>query len=162
MYMKSKSQKLVTAFVIVVASFNLTSHVYAGTEQNAVEMLRETGVTKNFPMMCLQTAVMTQTYAIMVSSIGKEKTMQILINETKAITPKYQEQWDKNMAKAWAPYLSDEEMISIKLEKQKSPYATKFMAQQDKVGPVMQSLSKDLLTSTTSEIITSSFKKSVP
>jgi hypothetical protein len=125
-------------------------------------MLRETGVTKNFPMMCIQTAVLTQTYAIMVSSIGKEKTMQILIDETKAITPKYQEQWDINMAKAWAPHLTDEEMVSIKLEKQKSPYARKFMAQQDKVGPVIQSLSKDLLISTTSEIIANSFRKSTP
>lgn len=122
-------------------------------------MLRENKMTRNFAAMCQHLISRMTTYQLMAASMGVSKANALIVDEMKTILPKYQDTWDKNLAKAYAPHLSDEEMNSIASLKLQSPFAQKIPQIQDKVGPEMQRLSNDLLVKTTSEIMSAAFNK---
>ena len=52
--------------------------------------------------------------------------------------PKYQDQWNKNLASAYAEHFTPEEMESLTRGKQKSPYLSKFKEKETQVDTAMQ------------------------
>ena len=84
-----------------------------------------------------------------------------MLKEELSITvPKYQDEWNRNLAQAYSGLLTSEEFESLAVLKQQSPYMQKFLAARVKAGTAMQAKSKDLLIKVVSEALNSSFRKS--
>lgn len=62
-------------------------------------------------------------------------------------------QWRHNMALAWTPLLSEEELTSLNNAGAQSPYADKYLELRDDAGVTMQGLSNELFQQILREVI---------
>lgn len=148
---------LITVFLIAGA----TGHATAQTNDAALVMVKTLGLGSNLSSMSFSAAMMTQTYQGISQKIGPAKAREILKKELEKTVPKYQEQWDQNLADSYSSLLNPGEMLSLTKLKQKSPYVSKFRAVQYQAGANMQAKSKDLLTTVISEALNSAFSISM-
>lgn len=65
----------------------------------------------------------------------------------------YGDAWRANMARAWTPLLTDEELSSLTNAGAQSPYTDKYLALRGDAGQTMQALSQDLFRQILSEVI---------
>ncbi|MEM7190964.1 MAG: hypothetical protein AAF439_15240 [Pseudomonadota bacterium] len=61
--------------------------------------------------------------------------------------------WQRNMALAWTPLLTDEEMVSLVAEGATSPYSEKYLGLRAEAGQAMQGLSQDLFRDVLAKVI---------
>jgi hypothetical protein len=61
--------------------------------------------------------------------------------------------WRHNMALAWTPLLSAEELSSLALGGAQSPYTEKYLALRGAAGKTMQELSQDLFQTALDEVV---------
>lgn len=62
-------------------------------------------------------------------------------------------EWQRNMALAWTPLLSDAEMSSLTAAGAQSPYVDKYLGLRTKAGQSMQGLSGDLFKEALDEVV---------
>ena len=62
-------------------------------------------------------------------------------------------EWKRNMARAWTPLLTDEELTSLATDGVASPYTDKYVGLRQEAGQRMQVLSQDLFRQILSEVI---------
>ena len=131
---------------------------YAGDGSVAASMLVEKQrLGDNLASISQQLALTTQTYRNIVQVMGAEKAQALVSAELEKARPKYQREWDKNLAAAYAEYLSENELRSVGEQGKASPYAAKFLAVQSNVGKSMQSRSTPLLTQLVNEALRNAF-----
>ena len=145
-----------------IASFLIliTSVAFGQTEEHALKMVQALRLGENLAGMTYKVAKVTTTYRGIEATIGQQKADELLRAEIAVTLPKYQGQWNRNLAQAWAPLMRSEEFDSLVAEKQKSPFASKFESLQDRAGVTMKAKSEPLLKTVLTEVLTGVFKKS--
>lgn len=152
---------VLTAFFVGLVLACSSSYA-ADSEAAALRMVRSLRLGDNLSMLGLQTAARTTTFQIISKSVGPDKARTLVSDELNTAKPKYQEQWDKNLAASYAPLFSAEELRSIAEKQRQSPYFSKFMSKQNEVGNAMQAKSSGLLKEYVTEALTTAFRKVAP
>jgi len=134
----------------------------ADSHAAALEMVKRLRLGENMKTIGLQAASRSQTYAIIAKTVGPEKGRAVVTEELERVAPKYQGQWDQNLASAYAPFFAAEELQSITEKQRQSPYINKFMAKQNEVGAAMQSKSSELLKQYVTEAMTYAHRRVAP
>ena len=99
----------------------------------------------NLPQFAQVLAKTTVTYAMVAEKIGPADTKKALDEQITQLLPKYQPQWDLNLAEAYQQSFTDEEMAPLAAEGRASKYASKVSAKQQEVSDRMQAKSTPLL-----------------
>jgi hypothetical protein len=94
-------------------------------------------------------------------NVGPSLADQWLNEEIARTLPKYQEQWDQNLAQSWQPLLTDVEFESLASLKLQSPDLPKFKAVYGQVNATMQAKSTKLMTDMVAEIVTRTMERSM-
>ncbi|MFC4310869.1 hypothetical protein ACFPN2_17370 [Steroidobacter flavus] len=115
------------------------------TQDAAQSMVTTLGLGTNLGSLGLQAAKRMTTYAIIVRQLGEAKAEALVKEELGRVQPKYQKQWNDNLALSYAEFFEPAEMQSIASERQTSQHFAKFINKQPEVGQSMQGRSKDLL-----------------
>lgn len=68
-------------------------------------------------------------------------------------------EWQRNMALAWMPLLSDEEMASLAAAGAQSPHVEKYLSNRNSAGETMQGLSSDLFKQALDEVVTNTLQQ---
>ena len=145
----------------VVLSIFLTGIVFAQTEDSALNMVRELRLGQNLGGMSYKLSKVTITFKGIAAKVGPQKADEMLKAELAYAVPRHQDQWDRNLAKAWAPLMTASEFDSMTANKQKSPYAAKFSSLQNEAGAAMKANSEKLLTTVMTEALSKAFEKLV-
>lgn len=146
--------------VIASALILFYSIAFAQNEESALKMVRALRLGENLAGMVYQFAKVTTTYRGVEAKVGPQKADQLLRAEIAVVVPRYQEQWNRNLAQAWAPLMTSAEFDSVATVKQQSPFASKFLSLQDRAGASMKTNSEPLLKTVLTEVLSSVFKKS--
>ena len=146
------------AFTVIL----LANAAFGQSEEGALRMVKALRLGESLAGMTYQFAKVTTTYRGIEATLGVQKADALLRAEIAVAVPKHQEQWNKNLAQAWQPLVTPEEIDSIITQKQQSPYANKFMSLQDKAGATMKANSEPLLKTVLTEVLTGVFEKSMP
>ena len=115
------------------------------SEERALKLVQTLRLGENLAGMTYQFAKITTTYRGTEATLGQQKADELLRSEISVAVPKHQREWNRNLAKAWAPLMTSEEFDSVTSEKQKSPFASKFVSLQDRAGATMKVNSEPLL-----------------
>lgn len=134
---------------------------FAQSEDSALKMVKALKLGDNLGRMSYQMSKVTTTYQGIAAKVGPQKADEMLRAELATSVPKYQAQWDKNLAQAWAPLMSREEFESVTSQRQQSPFSAKFMSLQNQAGAAMKAKSEPVLTSVMTEVLTRIFEKTV-
>lgn len=150
--------RLITLFIGL--SIFLTGTAFSQAEDSALTMVREFRLGKNLGDMSYKLSRVTITYQSIAMTVGRQKADELLEKELAISVSRYQDQWDRNLAKAWAPLMTKSEFDSLVADKQKSPYIAKFSSLQKHAGAAMKTSSMDLLTKVMTEALTKALEKS--
>lgn len=90
---------------------------------------------------------------IEMSQLGGSMVADVFDLQIDAAVEKYGPQWQTNMAQAWSPLLTDEEMASLMAEGAASPYSEKYSGLRAQAGQAMQASSEDLFKEILTEVI---------
>ena len=134
---------------------------FAQSEESALKMVKALNLGDNLGRMSYQMSKVTTTYQGIAAKVGPQKADEMLRAELATSVPKYQEQWDRNLARAWAPLMSRDEIESIASQRQQSPFSAKFMSLQNQAGASMKIKSEPVLTAVMTEALTRVFDKTV-
>ncbi len=149
-------------FALAVLLLSSSSAFAADASSAALEMVKKLRLGDNLGTMGSQVATNTQTYRNMVQMVGADRAQALIRDELSKTRPKYQDQWDRNLAAAYAESFTSNELESIAEKQKASPYANKFLAKQSDVGRSMQSKSTGLLQQYVAEALNSAFSKAMP
>jgi hypothetical protein len=130
-----------------------------GANAAALDMVTKLRLGNNMKSLGLHAAGRTQTFAAIAKSVGPDKARAIVYAELEKAAPKYQAQWDRNLAAAYAPLFSAQELQSIADQQKQSPHMAKFTAKQNEVGFAMQMKSSELLKSYVAEAMANAQRK---
>ena len=114
----------------------------------AADLVRNFRMGANLEEMANEVAASTHTYATVSPTDVKAQISRL--------TPKYQTEWDANLAKAHAAHLSPEELRSLAAEGRRSPFYPKLEQQRPAIAADMKAMSGDLLKQLVSEALAAS------
>ncbi|BBP00558.1 hypothetical protein [Sulfuriferula nivalis] len=163
MHNKNSSLFLLTpftalAFIFIALLAPLTTFA-AETYDVALSMVKTLQLGNNLEPMSYRVATTTQTYLMIVQKAGTLTAQSLTKDELHRLQPKYQEQWNTNLARSYAEFFDSTEMQSITNEQKSSKYVGKFLSKQNDVGRSMQLKSTKLLTDFVSEAMLNVFTK---
>jgi hypothetical protein len=116
----------------------------------------------NLPALALSTAQGTVSYSVIAEKLGADDASRIVSEEITTLLPKYQPEWDENLARAYEKSFSEEELSSLVADGPASPYVEKVKAQLATVGGEMRSTSEPILTALVTEALKATMEKHVP
>lgn len=146
------------AWVLIFA----TGLAFGQSDDSALKMVKALRLGDNLVGLTYQIAKTTTTFKIVETTLGPQKADELLKAEMALVLPKYREQWNANLARAWAPLMTSAEFDSVASDKQQSPFAGKFVSSQDKAGAAMKVNSEPLLKTVLAEVLTGVFEKAMP
>jgi len=123
----------------------------------ASEFVQRQHLGGNLKTMAFATAQRTQTFAMLVSKMGVSEAGRLVSSELDKHAHQFQEQWDDNLAKAYAENLTRDELVSLASEGRHSRYVGKLSEKQRAVGESMQRMSMPILTRYVTKVMTSAF-----
>lgn len=127
--------------------FMMMSICHAQSDANpALVMVKTYGLGSNLEAITLQAASQTQTYQLSSTKIGKVQTQALVQKHIRQLLPNYQQRWDENLAASYAMFLKANEIDSITMYGESSPYFSKVTANRVGVSQAMQKKSQQLLT----------------
>ena len=100
-----------------------------------------------------QVASRTVTFTALVQKMGKTQAQTTVQTALQHLQPSYQDQWNSNMAAAYAESFTLNELRELNEGNAPSALATKFRAKQKDVGISMKSKSDELLKSFASKAL---------
>ena len=100
-----------------------------------------------------QVASRTVTFATLVQKVGKTQAQTAVQTALQHLQPRYQEQWNSNMAAAYAESFTPEELRELNEGSPPSALANKFRAKQKDVGMSMKAKSDELLNTFVSKAL---------
>ncbi|MEM9063469.1 MAG: hypothetical protein AAGD13_23660 [Pseudomonadota bacterium] len=95
---------------------------------------------------------------MMLGQVNGRLTEQVFNAEIDAAVERHGDTWQRNMALAWTPLLTDEEMLSLAADAQLSPHAEKYAGLRNDAGRTMQSLSGELFQQILQEVVANTFR----
>jgi hypothetical protein len=156
---KTRSHLLLLRFFVALATVFAFGSAMAQSEASALRMVQSLGLGKNLAAMSHKFAQITQTYLGVASKVGPQKADQWLREALIVAVAKHQDEWDRNLAQAWAPLMTAEEFESVATKKRESPYFAKFMSLQNQAGAAMKARSQTLLATVMAEALTAELGK---
>ncbi len=154
--MKSKLVLVLSLFIGM-----LPVGVQAATEAEALKFVQELKVGNNLPAMALKIGKNTQTYRMLETQLGRAEASKLFSEEVMAALPDFQDEWNANLAKAYAEAFSSEELNSLILEKEKSPAFKKLQTSQRSVSASMKKRSEKIPSLLVAEALENAFGKAV-
>jgi hypothetical protein len=149
--------------VLLGASLLCAPSLAADPETAALAMIAKLGLGNNLKILGFLAAAKTQTYRIMVQTVGPNRTDTLIREELENASPKYQDQWNKRLAGVYAPRFSAEELESIAEYGRQSPQIKKLSGmKQSEIAAIMEANSKDILVDYVTDALTNAFRKVVP
>ena len=121
------------------------------TADPAADLVHNFRLGSNLERMAITTAQMTHTYGMVRSAK--------VADEIHRLVPKYQSQWDANLAKAYAAHLVPGELRSLAQQGSASPYFAKLQQQQSAVGADMRTSSSSVLQALVTEALGNAVKQ---
>lgn len=109
-----------------------------------------------------QVASRTVIFTTIVEAIGRTKAQEVVQDELQHLQPQYQQQWDNNLAAAYAASFSPEELEALNVGDPPPEVANKFRAKQRDVGMDMKGRSSELLKVYVSTALDNAMKKAKP
>ncbi|MGD1926025.1 MAG: hypothetical protein ACFB03_17840 [Paracoccaceae bacterium] len=94
---------------------------------------------------------------MMLGQVNGRLTEQIFNAEIDAAIDRHGDAWRRNMALAWTPLLTDDEMLSLAADAQLSPHTEKYASLRTDAGRAMQDLSGDLFRQILQEVVSNTF-----
>lgn len=144
---------------IILSLALLAGAAFAQTDESALKMVKALRLGENLAGMSYRMSKLTVSYQGIATRHGPLKADEMLRAELAISVAKHQEQWNGNLAQAWAPLMTRGEFESIAAEKQKSPFFAKFVSLQNQAGAAMKARSEPLLTTVISEALTRAFAR---
>ena len=92
------------------------------------------------------------------SQLGGSVVAEVFDLQIDAAVAKYGYKWQTNMALAWQPLLTEEEMASLQTEGADSPYSGKYADLRPEAGQAMQASSQELFREILTEVISETQK----
>jgi hypothetical protein len=115
----------------------------------------------NLPAIAMSTAQGTVSYSMIAEKLGSADADRIVSEEITALLPKYQPEWDENLARAYEKSFSEEELASLVADGPTSQYVEKVKAQQATVGSEMRSTSEPIVAALVTEALKETMEKRV-
>ncbi|QKF49359.1 hypothetical protein FX982_00278 [Pseudomonas graminis] len=109
-----------------------------------------------------QVASHTVTFATIVETVGRTKAQEIVQDELQSLQPQYQQEWDRNLAAAYAASFSPEELKALDAADPAPDVANTFRNKQRDVGADMKDRSSELLKVYVSTALDNALKKAKP
>lgn len=138
----------------------LASFASAASPDVALKMVQQLSLGTNFTDLATRAASSTQTWRMIEAAVSPAKAKELLAKQLQLTLPKYQAEWNNNLALSYAEVLTDQEMISLTQYGRNSPYVDKLGSVGREVGAKMQARSTDLLTKATTEVISGALSAS--
>lgn len=79
-----------------------------------------------------------------------------------AAVAKYSDQWQRNMALAWTPLMTEEELTSLTTAGAQSPHTDKYLSLRGQAGQTMGALSQDLFRQILTEVLSETIQAVTP
>ena len=119
----------------------------------ATKFVRARRFNQNLGPMIMRIALQTDSLTGLAETHGGKTVFRVLRDSTLATVDKYEAAWTENLAKAYAAHLTTDEMTSIMVQGEFSPYYSAIDREQAKVSGMMRDLSYDLLGKAASETV---------
>jgi hypothetical protein len=146
--------------LLVISASSLTALAIAEPANTAAtEFVRRQHLGGNLKQIGFMTAQKTQTFAMLASKIGISEAKGLVANELDSHTYQFEEQWNENLAKAYAQNFTSEELASLASEGRNSKYVHKLREKQEAVGESIQRMSAPILNAYVTAAMTSAFSK---
>jgi hypothetical protein len=145
------------ALSLIVAS--IPSYAADATDA-ALAFVKQRHLGNNLDSMAFTVASRTMTFATIKKQIGISDAQSLVREKLSGLEPKYQGQWDADLAASYAEFFSSDELLSLTDRGPASSVAAKFGALQSSVGRSMQSKSTGILQAFVSEALVDAFKQS--
>ncbi|HQS03439.1 MAG: hypothetical protein B7Y07_05780 [Halothiobacillus sp. 24-54-40] len=127
------------------------AYVASQAPDPAAALVHKFRLGSNLESMANSTAALTETYH-MLSALT-------VTSEIHRLVPKYQPQWDANLAKAYAAHLSPAELQSLVQLGKSSPYVSKLKQEQPAIGTDMKTSSTPILKALVTEALSNVAKQ---
>jgi len=153
----------VSAAIALTLLFSLSSPVFAETPalNEARALVAKAHMGSNLPAIAMSTAQGTVSYSMIAEKLGSADADRIVSEEITALLPKYQPEWDENLARAYEKSFSEEELASLVADGPTSQYVEKVKAQQATVGSEMRSTSEPIVAALVTEALKETMEKRV-
>jgi hypothetical protein len=116
---------------------------------------------KNLTTFAQATAQRTASFSVIAQKLGAAQAKQVVFEQIAQLLPKYQPQWDLNLATAFQQSFTEQELASLAAEGRSSKYAGKVGATQREVGKYMRDKSSPILAALVTEALTVAMAKHV-
>jgi hypothetical protein len=150
---------VIAILLLVIVSISETQA--AETNDVALSMVNKLALGKDLPLISFQAAITNVTYRMMDQKVGEAKARSLIQEEIIRLLPKYQEQWDKSLAVAYAKLFSPEELQSLAEKKEASEYFRKLSEKRLAVRQSIQSTLKTLLSGFVTEATSGAFTHAI-
>lgn len=101
----------------------------------------------------------TVTYGLLVKRYGATEGSRRVMQHIAKALPKYQIQWNQNLASVYCKHFSRDELRSLTMLGKASPYASKFRSLHDQVLTEMQDRARQILGDLVGEALVSALKQ---
>lgn len=143
-----------TLFSFILLTLSLPSFA---ADANAVAFVKQRQLGKNLGTIAFALASSTVTFAGIVSAVGMQNAQTLVREKLNLIQPKYQVQWDENLAVSYAEFFTSNELKSATYGRPSAQVARKFSTKQGDVGQSMRTKSTPVLTAFVSEAMYAAF-----
>jgi len=124
-----------------------SSALAAPSNDSALVFVQQRHLGDSLAWLGYQVASRTATFAAIVQKVGKVQAQTIVQDALQHQQPDYQEQWNRNMAAAYAESFTPEELRQLNEGNPSPALAEKFRVKQKDVGISMKAKSGELLKS---------------
>lgn len=129
---------------------------------NALAFVQDRHLGESLGWLGYQVASRTVTFTTIVETVGRTKAQEIVQDELQYLQPQYQQEWDRNLAAAYAASFTPEELTALDIGNPPPDIANKFRAKQRDVGMDMKGRSSELLKVYVSTALDNALKKAKP
>ncbi len=129
---------------------------------SAMEFVQDRHLGESLGWLGYQVASRTVTFTTIVEAVGRTKAQEVVQNELQSLQPQYQQEWDRNLAAAYAASFTPDELNALNVGDPPPEVANKFRAKQRDVGMDMKDRSSELLKVYVSTALDNALKKAKP
>lgn len=137
--------RLVLATATLVPLLGLTHPAMASAQDIALTMVQRYDFGRNLQRIGLNVARDSQAYPSIVQALGDPAGDALVHEKLVQFAPKYQEQWNANLAAAYSAVYTEDELRSFAEKGAASERIAEFKAKRGDVGAIMRDTSQALL-----------------
>ncbi|SEJ06519.1 hypothetical protein SAMN03159495_2179 [Pseudomonas sp. NFR16] len=134
----------------------------APVPDSALTFVKDRHLGESLGWLGYQVASRTVAFSTLVEAVGRTKAQEIVQDELQYLQPQYQQEWDRNLAAAYAASFTPEELQALDIGDPEPEIANKFRTKQRDVGMDMKERSSELLKVYVSTALDNALKKAKP